>query len=232
MRLKIQVDRESGAAYVAAIDPTTNEHRKSATVGKGQELEIDLGDTVVKAESIGFGDVVDSQSGDTVEQTPGGEAPQEPADKPGGGNEGSSNAGQDQGTTTDDVAGSGQQPEPGTPADQATDPDSPGEDAQAPTTSAASEKPLYLLDEGKVDGFTNSGFEPSGLETPEGKALYHYAGDTAGQSATGNADGVNVYADADDDGKPVQPVAEAGQEQQAGQSGDQSQQQGQAAQQA
>lgn len=84
-----------------------------------------------------------------------------------------------------------------------------------PTTSTASEKPLYLLDGEKVADLTAAGFEPSGLETPDGKTLYHYAGDTAGQSATGNADGVSVYADADDNEKPVKsatPSSEGGQE--------------------
>lgn len=87
-----------------------------------------------------------------------------------------------------------------------------GQSAEPASTSAASEKPLYLIDGDKAAGFTNAGFEPSGLETPDGKALYHYAGDTAGQSATGNADGVSVYADADDNEKPVQPATPAGEQ--------------------
>lgn len=143
MNLKVQVD-DDGAAYVAAIDPDTGEHRKAATVGKGQEVNIDL--SGVSIDAVTIGEVVASGDGD-----------------PGGGT-----------------------PEP-------------------PTTSAASEKPLYL-----VDGETQPvGFEAAGLETPDGKTLYHFAGDTAGQSATGNADAVSVYADADDNEKPVKPADSA-----------------------
>lgn len=91
-----------------------------------------------------------------------------------------------------------------------TEPPAPGEEAPAdggatpePTTSAASEKPLYLV-EGEAGA--PEGFEPSGLETPDGKTLYHFASDTAGQSATGNTDGVSIYADADDNEQPVVAV--------------------------
>jgi hypothetical protein len=234
MKLIFKVDEE-GNGYVAALESANPgdsiaEHRKSANVGPGQEIEVDVAD-VLSADQIGFGNITDSESGDVVTETPGSTEGQAPADAPGGGNEGSPAAGQDQGQTADPAA---HPPEPGTPADQTTDPESPGADAgggqggqppapsgsgdgageqgggETPTSSAASEKPLYLLEEGKVDGFTNAGFEPSGLETPEGKTLYHYAGDTQGQAATGNADGVNVYADADDNEKPVQSAAPAG----------------------
>ena len=80
-----------------------------------------------------------------------------------------------------------------------------GEGEQPPTTSAASEKPLY-----RVDGDTiPEGFVESGLETPEGKTLFHFGNDVAGQHSTGNADGVSVYAEADDNEQPVQAAAPA-----------------------
>lgn len=172
MEVKFKVD-DNGVGYVAAIDPTTGEHRKAATVDKGQEVTLDI----VTSEQIGFGDVRDSESDDIVE-APIDEQPKEPADIAGGGDEGSPEAGQDEGQT------------------------------DAPTTSAASEKPLYLIS-GQEDADIAGGFTPSGLETPDGRTLYHFEGDTAGQSATGNADDVSVYADADDNEKPVQPAAPA-----------------------
>lgn len=193
MKLKVQVD-DDGAAYVAAIDPDTGEHRKAATVGKGQELNIDIAG-VTSADELSFSEVAATGA----DPAPAPDAP--PAEQPGGGNEGSASGDDGSGATP---AGGGDGP---------TDPESPGPDAgdqgggetPAPTTSEASEKPLYL-----VDGDTQPvGFEASGLETPDGKTLYHFAGDTAGQSATGNADTVSVYADADDNEKPVKPADSA-----------------------
>jgi hypothetical protein len=111
-------------------------------------------------------------------------APGGGVDQPGGGDEGS-------------TAGDG-----GTPADGG---DAGGGTTEPPTTSAASEKPLY-----KVEGDTiPEGFVASGLETPGDETLYHFNGDTEGQAATGNVDGVSVYADADDNEKPVQAAAPA-----------------------
>lgn len=178
MKLKVKVDAGSGAAYIAAIDPSTGEHRKSTTLNPGQEVELNLPD-VTDAAQIEFNDVTDTA-----------------AEEPQGGGE---PAGGDQ--------GGGEQPEGAgggeTPADGAGDQ---GGGEAPPTTSAASEKPLYLVDGDDVP----EGFTSSGLETPDGKPLFHFGSDTAGQSATGNRDGVSVYADADDNDKPVKvPDAEA-----------------------
>jgi len=78
----------------------------------------------------------------------------------------------------------------------------------APTTSAASEKPLYKIAGDEVpDGFTESG-----LETPEGAELYHYSNDTAGQPHTfdvGSVEGIVLYAEADDNEQPVQAATAA-----------------------
>jgi hypothetical protein len=231
MKVLFKVDGD-GNGYVAAldtshVDSSVAEHRKAATVPKGQEIELDFPD-VLSAEQIGFGNVTDSESGDVVTETPGSDEGQAGADKPGGGNEGSPAAGQDQGQGqgNPDPVGS---PEPGTPADQTTDPSSSGTNAgggeggQQPagggdlggaqtgepaSTSAASEKPLYLVQGDVADGVPE-GFEASGLETPDGTTLYHFASDTEGQAATGNRDGVSVYADADDNEKPVKPATPA-----------------------
>jgi hypothetical protein len=90
-------------------------------------------------------------------------------------------------------AGGGEQPAPG-------DGDQGGGTAEPPTTSAASEKPLYLVEGDTIP----EGFSESGLETPDGKTLFHFGSDTAGQHSTGNVDGVSIYAEADDNEKPVQ----------------------------
>lgn len=225
MKVLFKVDGD-GNGYVAALD-TSNvdssvaEHRKAATIPKSQEIELDFPD-VLSADQIGFGNVTDSESGDVVTETPGSDEGQTGADTPGGGNEGSPAAGTDQGQ----VEEPGGSPDPNTPADQTTDPSSEGanagggeggqppagsgdlggaQTAEPASTSAASEKPLYLVDGDAVP----DGFEASGLETPEGKELYHFAEDQAGQAGTGNRDGVSIYADADDNEKPVQPATPA-----------------------
>lgn len=74
-----------------------------------------------------------------------------------------------------------------------------------PTTSAASEKPLYLVDGDVV----LEGFSESGLETPDGKTLFHFGTDVAGGPTTGNADGVSVYAESADNEQPVVAAAPA-----------------------
>lgn len=167
MKLKVKVDAESGAAYIAVIDPRTGDHVKSATVSPGQEVELTFAD-VHDAAGIEFGEPVAS----------GVDAPAEPP------------------------AGGGEQPPAPTGGDGSGDQ---GGGEAPPTTSAASEKPLY-----KVDGDTiPEGFVVSGLETPGDETLYHFNGDTEGQAATGNVDGVSVYADADDNEKPVQVATPA-----------------------
>lgn len=80
-----------------------------------------------------------------------------------------------------------------------------GGTTEPPTTSAASEKPLYLVEGDTIP----EGFSESGLETPDGKTLFHYGSDTAGQHSTGNVDGVSVYAEADDNEQPVQAATPA-----------------------
>ncbi len=157
MKAKFQID-DNGEGYVALIDPSTKEHKKSATLSKGQEVTLTM-PGVTDASEVEFSDVAVSESAtQTGEPAP---------------------------------------PEDGAPADG----DQGGE--PAPTTSAASEKPLYLVEGDTVpDGFTLSG-----LETPDGKTLYHFAGDTAGQQSTGNVDSVSVYAEADDNEQPVQAAA-------------------------
>jgi hypothetical protein len=84
------------------------------------------------------------------------------------------------------------------------------EGAGAPTTSEASEKPLYTL-----AGEVPEGFAPSGLDTPDGATLYHYAGDSAGAAHTADVgiEGLDLYAEADDNSQPV--VAAGGPEQAA-----------------
>lgn len=75
----------------------------------------------------------------------------------------------------------------------------------ATTTSAASEKPLYTIAGEEVP----HGFSASGLETPEGAALFHWEGDTAGQTHTfdvGSVADVALYAEADDNSQPVKPA--------------------------
>lgn len=57
MKFKLQVDAESGAAYFAIIDPTTNEHKKSVYVEKGQEVEGTLAG-ITDAGNVEIGEVV------------------------------------------------------------------------------------------------------------------------------------------------------------------------------
>lgn len=207
MKIKIQVESD-GSVYVAAVDEAagTPEHRKAATLRAGQEIELDVAD-IASSDQIGFGDVVDIQSGETAQATPGGDEGQTPADKPGGGNEGSPQnteppapeAGGGEGGSPTSAEGEGG----GAPAEGGG-----AQSGEPASTSAASEKPLYLVEGDTVP----EGFEPSGLETPDGKTLFHFGSDTAGQSATGNTDGVSVYADADDNQKPVQPATPAGEQ--------------------
>jgi hypothetical protein len=187
MKLKVQVSPE-GAAYVAVIDPSTNEHRKSAEVGSSQELEISL-PNVHDAAEVEFGEVVDTA-----------------AEQPGGGNEGSAQGGE----TAEPPAGEGEQPPAGSGDGEQGGGEQPpageGEGEQpAPTTSEASEKPLYVISGDEVP----ADFVASGLETPSGETLFHFAGDAAGEPSTGNGDAISIYADADDNEQPVQAAAPA-----------------------
>jgi hypothetical protein len=92
------------------------------------------------------------------------------------------------------------------PTDPPADNGTPPAGGETPTTSAASPKPLYRVFGSEVP----EGFVASGLETPDGFALFTYEGDTAGEPHTaevGDKVGVGLYAEADDDEQPVQPVA-------------------------
>jgi hypothetical protein len=72
MDLKVQVD-DDGSAYVAAIDPVTGDHLKAATVGFGQELNIDVNSLTL--DDVDFGEVIASGHGET-------EAAEKPEPKP------------------------------------------------------------------------------------------------------------------------------------------------------
>lgn len=78
MKLKVKVDANSGAAYIAAIDPSTGEHRKSTTVAQGQEVELNIPE-VADAAGIEFGEPTDTQVEEPApgggEEQPGGEQP-------------------------------------------------------------------------------------------------------------------------------------------------------------
>lgn len=79
MKLKVKVDADSGVTYLAAIDPSTGEHRKSATLTKGQEVEVTL-PTVEDESGIEFGEVVASDVEEPAE--PGTDEPDGPEEPP------------------------------------------------------------------------------------------------------------------------------------------------------
>lgn len=121
--------------------------------------------------------------GDTSKQN----APQPPAPEPGG-----LNTTTNPGTSTDDGQGQSQveTPDPeGTPAEP---------QPTQPAAEASPELPLYVdvtADKTATWEYTPP-FTAAGLYTPDGRPLYHYAGDTAGQEATGAKDGtIGIYAD-------------------------------------
>lgn len=62
MKLKVKVDTGTGSVYVAAIN-ADGEHRKSATLEKGQELEIEL--MGIDEGGIVFGDLVTEEAEET-----------------------------------------------------------------------------------------------------------------------------------------------------------------------
>lgn len=158
----------------------------SIAVVAGKELDVNL-PTATVIEQIEYADVVDSE-------------PAPPAggvDQPGGGEEGSPAGGTPAGQGEEAPPTGGEGEGGGAPAGDGQGGETP------PTTSAASEKPLYLVSGDTIP----EGFTESGLETPDGKTLFHFANDTAGQQSTGNVDGVSVYAEADDNEQPVQAVA-------------------------
>lgn len=99
-------------------------------------------------------------------------------------------------------------PDPAPPAEEPTSTgDGSGEQGndEPAKTSASSEKPLYLISGDVVP----DGFATSGLETPDGKWLWHFAGDTGGEQHTfdlASDSCVELYAEADDNEQPVQPA--------------------------
>lgn len=155
----------------------------SIAVPSSKELNVNL-PTATVIEQIEYGDVVDTP----VPAPPG--AP----DTPGGGQEGSPAGSEGAPPTSGEGEGGGAPAEGGQ-----------GEGEQPQTTSAASEKPLYLVEGDTIP----EGFTESGLETPEGKTLFHFGNDVAGGPTTGNADGVSVYAESADNEKPVQAAQPA-----------------------
>lgn len=197
MKIKIRGTAEGAVADI--IEPGQGSGVEdsvvtSIAVPQGKELNVNL-PTATVIEQVEYADVVD-----TPAPTPEG-AP----DQPGGGQEGSPAGGTPAPAGGDQGGGEGAPPA-GEGGEQPPAGDGGGEQP-APSTSEASEKPLYLVEGDTIP----EGFSESGLETPDGKTLFHFGNDTAGQSATGNVDGVSVYADADDNEKPVQaaqPAAE------------------------
>lgn len=212
MRIRVRGTDEGAAVDIIKPGeggPETDSVVQSVAVTSGNELLVNV-PAVTEPTGFEYGQVV-SASGEPqgtpgVPNTPG-DSPTDP-ESPGadaGGNQGgattepgASEAG-DQGSGSgagDEGSGSGEQGDgDGTP------PAAEGE--TPPTTSAASEKPLYLIDGDMVP----AGYVESGLETPDAKTLYHYVDDVAGGPTTGNADGVSVYAESTDDGQPVVAAA-------------------------
>lgn len=71
MKLKCKVDN-NGGAYLALIDPESNEHRKSATIAPGQEIEC-VFDEVTDPAKVSFGDVVASEGDEQPDNPAAGE---------------------------------------------------------------------------------------------------------------------------------------------------------------
>lgn len=213
MRINVRGTAEGAAVDIitpGAGGPDTDQIVQSVAVTEGNELLLNL-PGITEPSGIEYGNVV-SASGEPAPPAP----PAEGGDV-GGGNEGSA-----QGGTTE--TGEGDQPpaptDPESPGPSAGDGEAPtgaegegggapapgdqGDDTPTPpTTSAASEKPLYLVDGDTVP----QGFSESGLETPDGKTLFHFGTDVAGGPTTGNADGVSVYAESAENDKPVVAAA-------------------------
>lgn len=106
--------------------------------------------------------------GDTAKQN----APDAPAPEPGGANV-STNPGTESSSTSQTEAPESP-PATGTP--------------EVKPAAEASEKPLYTSGFGEVP----TGYVDSGLVTPDGQTLYHFAGDVAGEPHKGD---LPVYAD-------------------------------------
>lgn len=197
MRLKIRGTGEG--AVLDIIEPGQGSGVEdsvvtSIAVVNGKELNVNL-PTATVIEQIEYGDVVDTPA----------PTPEGASDQPGGGEEGSPAGGGEAPAGSGEQGGGEGAPTTGEGEGGGAPAGDGGGTPDTPATSEASEKPLYLVDGDTIP----EGFVESGLETPDGKTLFHFGSDTAGQSATGNADGVSVYADADDNEKPVQAAQPA-----------------------
>ena len=193
MRIKVRGTGEGAAVDIitpGTAGPESDSIVQSVTVTNGNELLVNI-PSVTEPSGLEYGNVV-SASGQPVPP------PAPPIEGGvGGGNEGSA-----QGGATE--TGEGDQP----PAP--ADPGSSGQgdvvvDGTEFRTTSASEKPLYLVDGDTIP----DGFSESGLETPDGKTLFHFGSDVAGGPTTGNADGVSVYAESAENDKPVVAAAPA-----------------------
>lgn len=200
MRIKVRGTGEGAAVDIitpGVAGPESDQIVQTVNVSEGNELLLNM-PLIEGPAGIEYGNVV-SASGEPAPPAP----PVEGG--VGGGNEGSADQppapGGDGGAPNTGAEGEGGgAPATGDQGGSGT-PDTP-----PPTTSAASEKPLYLVDGDTVP----AGYTESGLETPDGKTLFHYGLDLAGGPTTGNADGVSVYAESADNEKPVVAAAPAG----------------------
>lgn len=85
---------------------------------------------------------------------------------------------------------------PTPPTDGAPQAGSPDPGATPQPAADLSEKPLYVYVGEDPSYVGPAGYTASGLVTPDGKVLYHYTDDTAGEPATGAIDGeLGIYAD-------------------------------------
>lgn len=195
MRIKVRgVDTGAEVDIITPGEggPETDLIVQTVPVTEGNELLLNM-PAINDPSGIEYGNVVGA-SGEPAPPAP----PAEGGDV-GGGNEGSA----EQPATGDVPPADGAPANGGNTVDQGGTPPAKEEEAAAPpTTSAASEKPLYLVDGDTIP----EGFAESGLETPDGKTLFHFGTDVAGGPTTGNADGVSVYAESADDDKPVVPA--------------------------
>lgn len=227
--MQIKVTHQEGDAHVEVIDPTDGNVFQKAVVGEGEQFFVVAKTATSPADIEVYGPEGIGGSGppeaatDAPGEQPEGDPPAPtdppvdppadpapadppvdppadpaPTDPPADGSTPPAD-----GETPTDPPTEGEQPTEGegAPADGGTT-----EGGETPTTSAASPKPLYRVFGSEVP----EGFVASGLETPDGFALFTYEGDTAGEPHTaevGDKVGVGLYAEADDDEQPVQPVA-------------------------
>lgn len=106
------------------------------------------------------------------------------------------------GTTAPEPDGPNVATNPGTDStsDAQTEVPQPGDDSGATPAvqpaAKAGEKPLYVYVGDDPNYTAPAGYVPTSLQTPDGKPLYHYTDDTAGEPHTGGVDGeLGIYAD-------------------------------------